>query len=323
MQDRLGSMVGKIHYLSDKIHYRYDNSLAPGLTIDSGDTVTLVCKEAADGQFTKDSTVGILDHVDWERIHALSGPIAINDAEPGDTLKVEVLEFGHHGWGWTALFPGFGLLADEFGDQKHLRIWNVSKDGLAQFIPNVRVPIEPFLGEMGVAWETPGPQPTMPPTILGGNMDCRHTGKGATVYFPVKVPGALFSAGDGHLAQGDGEVAGTAIEAPLDVTLRFTLMKNQTIPAVRFETSGPTTHRADGMGHYVTCGTGPDIQQCSIDAVSLMVEKLNKDFQISREDAYVICSAAGDLKIAVPVLGEGHAAHVTFHMPKSIFIEEQ
>ena len=320
MSQRLNSMVGKVHYLSDKIHYRYDNSIPPNLTIDSGDIVTLVCREAADGQFTRDSTVEILDQIDWDRIHALSGPIAIKGAQPGDTLKVDVLEFGHHGWGWTAIFPGFGLLAEEFGDQKHLRIWDVSEEGFAEFVPNVRVPIEPFMGEMGVAWEAQGPQPTMPPTIHGGNMDCRHTGKGASLYFPIKVPGALFSAGDGHLAQGDGEVCGIAIEAPLDVTLRFTLIKNKSIPAVRFDTTGPTTSKVDGIGHYVTSGTGPDIHQCAIDAVRLMIEKLNKDFGITREDAYVICSVAGDLKIAVPVLGEGHASHVTFHMPKSIFI---
>ena len=152
-------------------------------------------------------------------------------------------------------------------------------------------------------------------------MDSRHTGKGCSIYFPVMVPGALFSTGDGHLAQGDGEVCGIAMEAPLDVTLRFSLIKGMTIPATRYETTGPTTNKVDGMGHYVTSGTGPDLHQCAMDAVRQMLDRIGKEFNIDKVDAYVICSVAGDLKIAVPVLGEGHAAHVTFHVPKSIFID--
>ena len=319
MSNRLRPLPGTVHYLADKIHYRYDNSIPPALSIDSGDIVTFVCREACDGQFTRDSTAEVLDHLDWDRIHSLTGPIEMRGAEPGDTLKAEILELGHHGWGWSSVIPNFGLLREEFGDTKLVRIWEVSDDGRASFMPGVRVPIEPFMGEMGVAWAEPGPQPTMPPTIHGGNMDCRHTGKGCTVYFPVKVPGALFSTGDGHLAQGDGEVAGIAMEAPLDVTMRMTLIKGMEIPAVRFETSGPTTSKVDGSGYYVTCGTGPDLHKSVEDAVRLMIDTLERDRGFDRGDAYIICSVAGDLKISVPVLGEGHASHVTYHMPKSIF----
>lgn len=317
---RTHSPTGKFHHLEDTVHYRYDNALEPALTVDSGDTVTLVCREAADGQFTRDSDTSLLDGLDWDRIHALTGPVAMRGAEPGDTLKVEVLEFAHYGWAWTAVIPDFGLLSKDFGPTKLVRIWTVGDDGRAEFMPGVRVPIEPFMGEMGVAWAAPGPQPTMPPTIHGGNMDCRHTGVGSTVYFPVMVPGALFSAGDGHLAQGDGEVCGIAMEAPLDVTLRFTLLKGMSIPAVRFETSGPTTSKVDGLGHFVTCGTGQDLHQSVVDAVRLMIDKLAHERGMQRADAYILCSVAGDLKIAVPVLGDGHACHVTYHMPKSIFV---
>ena len=321
MSRRLSSLAGKVHYLADAIHYRYDNALPAALTIDSGDVVTMVCREAADGQFTPQAEDSLLDNLDWERIHALTGPVAMRGAEPGDTLKVEVLEFGHHGWGWSAVVPKFGLLPEDFGETRRVRIWEVGDDNRAQFIPGVRVPIEPFMGEMGVAWEEPGPQPTMPPTIHGGNMDSRHTCVGATVYFPVKVPGAMFSTGDGHLAQGDGEVCGIAMEAPLDVTLRFSLLKGETIPAVRYETRGPTTSKADGLGHIVTCGMEPDIQRSAMDAVRLMIDRLVTERGLDAADAYILCSVAGDLKIAVPVLGEGHQSHVTFHLPKSIFVD--
>ena len=321
MSYRLSGMKDKAHFLKGNVHYRFDNSQNPALTINSGDVVTFACEEAADGQFTPKSTTSTLDSLDWERIHSLTGPVAIKNAEIGDTLKVDVLEFGHHGWGWTAVMPNFGLLPEDFGEEKAVRIWTIGDDDRAQFLPGVRVPIEPFMGVMGVAWAENGPQPTMPPTIHGGNMDSRHTGKGCSIYFPVVVPGALFSTGDGHLAQGDGEVCGIAMEAPLDVTLRFSLIKGMTIPATRYETTGPTTNKVDGMGYYVTSGTGPDLHQCAMDAVRQMLDRIEKEFNIDKVDAYVICSVAGDLKIAVPVLGAGHAAHVTFHMPKSIFID--
>ena len=320
MSTRLSPLPGTVHFLDEIIHYRYDNSLPPAISIDSGDIVTMVCREACDGQLTPDSTEAVLDDLDWDRVHALTGPVEMRGAVPGDTLKVEILEFGHHGWGWSSVIPNFGLLRAEFGDTKRVRIWTVEEDGRANFAPGVKVPIEPFMGEMGVAWAEPGPQPTMPPTIHGGNMDCRHTGVGCTAYFPVKVAGALFSTGDGHLAQGDGEVAGIAIEAPLDVTMRFSLIKGMEIPAARFETSGPTTSKYDGEGYYVTCGTGPDLHTSVEDAVRLMIDTLERERGFDRADAYIICSVACDLKIAVPVLGDGHASHVTFHAPKSIFV---
>lgn len=310
----------QLHYLADSIHYCYDKSIPPALTIAPGDTVVIGCREAADGQFTPDSTTALLKTLDWNRIHALTGPIFVEGAAPGDVLAVEVLEIAHHGWGWTCVLPGFGLLAEDFGDAERVRIWEVGEDGRGSFLPGVRVPVEPFMGEMGVAWAEPGRHPTMPPTLHGGNLDCRHTCVGATVYFPVEVEGALFSTGDGHLAQGDGEVCGIAMEAPLEVTMRFEVLKGESIPCVRFDTRGPTTSKVDGLGHYVTSGIGPDLHRSAQDAVRRMIDLLEARKGLDRIDAYMLCSVAGDLKIAVPVLGDGHESHVTFHMPKSVFV---
>ena len=125
-------------------------------------------------------------------------------AEPGDVLKVEIQEFAHEGWGWTCIYPGFGLLPDDFGNYMGLFIWKVGKDGRAELKPGIRIPIEPFMGIMGVAPKEDGAHSTMPPRRTGGNLDIRHLCKGSVAYFPVDVPGALFSVGDGHLAQGDG-----------------------------------------------------------------------------------------------------------------------
>jgi acetamidase/formamidase len=309
------------HHLSDgQPHYRLDNSLEPRLTVASGDTVVVECRDGTDGQLTPEGTVETLATVDWGRIHALSGPIAVDGAKPGDVLAVEILDFAHPGWGWTGVWPGFGLLADDFGDEYGYHIWRAGDDGRAEFEPGIRVPIEEFCGIMVVAPFEPGEHPTMPPRPEGGNLDVRHLCKGTTVYFPVQVPGALFSLGDGHLAQGDGEICGTAIEAPLTVTIRLSVVKGRSIRSVEAHTPRPTTSRIDGMGHYVTTGTGPDLHDNAKRAVRHMIDYLEAERGLSRMAAYILCSCAGDLKIAVPAMGPGHEANVSFHMPYSIFV---
>ncbi len=217
------------------------------------------------------------------------------------------------------LLPGLGLLQDDFPDPA-LKIWTVGPDERAELRPGVRVPTELFLGEMGDAPEEPGAHATMPPRRTGGNLDTRHIIKGSVTYFPVQVPGALFSIGDGHLAQGDGEVCGTAIEAPLTVTVKISLRKGRSIPGVQFVTNGPTTSKSDGMGYYVTTAEGPDLQVGAERSVRYMIDHLESEHGLSRTDAYMLCSVAGDLKISVPVLGESHTSLVAFYMPHSVFI---
>lgn len=310
-----------IYYLSDKNrHFKFDNSLPPVITVQSGSTMIIECRAGCDNQLNPDSTVKDLEAVDRTRVHALTGPIAVEGAEPGDILKVEIQEFTHQGFGWTYISPGFGLLPDDFGDRRELFIWKVGSDERAELRPGIRVPIEPFMGVMGVAPKENGAHSTMPPRHVGGNIDIRHLCKGSTAYFPVEVPGALFSVGDGHLAQGDGEVCGLAIEAPLTVRMRLSVEKGQSIPSVQFETNGPTTSKADSMGYYATTATGLNLAEGVRVAVRTMIDRLETRFGLSRTEAYMLCSVAGDLKIAVPVLGPGHASNVTFHLPKSVFV---
>lgn len=318
---QLGSR-SRIHELAGVHHYDWDNSLEPGLRIESGDIVVLKCEEVCGGQVTPDATLDFLKHkLDFHRVACLTGPIAVAGAEPGDVLEVEILDFEHEGWAWTCVYPGFGLLAEDFGDTYGLHIWNVGADGKAELKPNIRVPVEPFLGQMGVALEAPGVHPSLPPRRVGGNMDTRQLVKGSTLYLPVEVPGALFSAGDGHLAQGDGEVTGTALEAPMTVTLRLRVLKGRSIPRPQFVTRGPVTSQVDRMGYYATSAAGTDLAEDVRNAVRDMIDHLEAEHGLTRVEAYILCSAAGDLKIAVPVLGTGHAGLVTFHMPRSIFVD--
>jgi acetamidase/formamidase len=312
--------VAAIHYLEGAHHTKWDNSLEPALVVAPEDIVVVKCREATDGQFTPDSTVEALDTLDFDKIHTLSGPIAVAGAEPGDLIEIEMLDFEHEGWAWTMVHPGLGLLHEEFGDARALWIWKTGDDDRAEFKRGIRVPVEPFCGVVGLAPSEPGARFTLPPSRVGGNLDIRHLTKGSVLSLPVEVPNGLLSIGDCHLAQGDGEICGTALEAPMTVTIRVGLRKNKQVRAPFFTTSGPTTSKSDGMGYHVTTAIGLDMQEGAREAVRAMIDYLADERGLSRLEAYILCSAAGDLKMAVPVLADGHRSVVSFHLPKSIFV---
>src|SRR6202167_5077104 len=163
--------------------------------------------------------------IDRERIHALTGPIFVEGAEPGDVLEIRVLEVDHKGWGWSSVIAGLGFLKQRFAEP-FLFHWKLEGDLSRSLAPAV-VPLRPFCGVMGVAPAETGEFRTRPPGVFGGNMDVRELCAGARLYLPVLNPGALFSAGDAHAAQGDGEVCINGIECPAEVSLRFRVHRRQ------------------------------------------------------------------------------------------------
>ena len=228
----------RTHYLPDEqVHFTWDEANEPVLTIESGDTVIVDTRDVSDGQITPESDASVLATLDWDRVYPLAGPIRVEGAEPGDTLAVEIVELEALRWGWTAVIPGFGLLADDF-TEPYLRIFDLTGGRETQLREDVRIPIEPFLGTMGVCPAGASAQAVMPPGTFGGNMDTRQLTRGTTLYLPVQVEGALFSCGDAHAAQGDGEVCVTGIETPMYATLRLTLEHGRSIPAPQFQTAG-------------------------------------------------------------------------------------
>lgn len=302
------------HNLDDRtVHYAWDSTLAPRLTVDPGDTVTLDCRDAADGYFGPGKSMEEMMKPRQSKGHPLTGPIFVRDAEPGDSLAVEILGFEHRGWGWTRCHPNAGLLQGEF--QPLLKIWEL-RDGYAEFRPGIRIPLEPFCGVMGVAPAEPGPHSTTPPRSSGGNMDIRHLTEGATLFLPVFVPGALLSVGDCHAAQGDGEVCVTGIEAPMRVTLRIGLRKGHTIPGPQFRTPGPLT-KADTAGYFATAGVAPDLMEAAKMAVRHMVDFLVNEHALTREEAYLLCSVAVDLKVSEVVDPPNWI--ISAYLPLSIF----
>ena len=160
--------------------------------------MTFDCLDASNGQVNEHSTVSAISSFDFSRLDQVNGPVFVEDAHPGDTLQVDVISIETADWGWTALIPGFGLLADEFPEPA-LKIWALDKtDGFAYFDEKkqgIKIPLRPFAGEMGVAPGIMGSFSTIPPYKTGGNIDTKHVTAGSTLFLPIEVEGALFSMG--------------------------------------------------------------------------------------------------------------------------------
>jgi acetamidase/formamidase len=230
-------------------------------------------------------------------VYPLNGPIAVHGAEPGDTLAIEILDIHTQGWGWTAVLPGLGLLPDDF-PEAYLRIFDLSNGDVAHLRDDIAIPVEPFFGTMGVCPAGASAQPVMPPGNFGGNMDTRQLVRGSTLYLPIQVEHAMFSCGDAHGAQGDGEVCVTGIEAPMFASLRFTLEKDRSIPAPQYRTPAPLTPRIDSAPFYGTTGVSGDLYAAAQDAVRAMIDHITSTHALGRQDAYLLCSLVVDLKIS-------------------------
>jgi acetamidase/formamidase len=312
---RVSSPVATIHVRPEQYHLAWDRSIEPIATVASGDVVDFDVNDAGNGEVQPTMEVADLAKVDWSRVDQVCGPIAVEGAEPGDTLQIELLDFQPGDWGWTAVFPDFGLLAEDFTEPA-LRITHM--DGRhGELLPGVRVPLAPFCGELGVAPPTEGAFSTIPPDVWGGNMDTRHITAGTTLFLPVFAPGARFSLGDGHAAQGDGEVCGTAIETPMKVQVRFTVRKDLHVPAPQFLTGGPLAQSTNTGPYYVTDGIGPDLMAAARDAVRRMIDYLGREHGLAAADAYMLCSVAGDLKINEIVDAPNFI--VAMYFPLSVF----
>lgn len=292
----------------DQTHARFSAAIPPVLTVPSGAVIEVYTEEASDGQLTLDSDVSDVETIDFDPIHPLTGPVFVEGAEPGDVLAVTLHEIELGDYGWTAIVPGFGFLADEF-PEPYLKTF-AFEDGqtVARFADGISIPLAPFPGVMGVAPATDEMLSTIPPRANGGNMDDPHLVEGTTVYFPVFVEGALFSIGDAHAAQGAGEVCGTAIEAPMRIVYEVEVLKNgRSIPEPEYETDE----------FYAVTAFGETLGEAARKATRYMIDRLEIERGMNGNDAYALLSVAGDLKIA-EVVDMPHYL-VAMHLPKSIF----
>jgi len=293
-------------------HFGWDNSNEPVLRIAPGESIEFDVNDSSSGQISTTSTAVDVARLDFGKINPVNGPLWIDGAEPGDVLKVTLLSFSPSDWGWTANIPGFGLLAEEFREPA-IHIWTYDAAGLAPALFGrwAKVPLKPFTGTIGVAPAEPGLHSIVPPRRVGGNMDVRDISLGTELFLPVEVAGALFSVGDTHAAQGDGEVCGTAIESPMKVALKFDLVKKTPLAYPRFTTAGPVTRHLDAKGYEVTTGIGPDLM------VRSMVDLLCSQRGMPPVDAYMLCSVCGDLRISEIVDAPNWT--VSFYLPRIVF----
>ncbi|WP_390914036.1 acetamidase/formamidase family protein [Pseudosulfitobacter sp. SM2401] len=282
-------------------HWGYfDASRAPAVTIASGDEIVINSVSGGPMNLPGDGF-----HVPPELLeihaagvpampgHILTGPVAVSGAKPGDVLQVDILDVAlRQDWGFNYHGPLKGTLPDDFTDHHHTIIPLDAARGIAALPWGLELPLAPFFGVMGVAPPpTWGRISTIEPRIHGGNIDNKELVAGTTLFLPVFNDGALFSCGDGHGAQGDGEVCVTAIETALQGRFRLSVLKHRDLSYPQAET--PT--------HYITMGMAPDLDACVKMALRDMIKLVSERAGISRQDAYMLCSLAGDLRITQTV----------------------
>lgn len=332
-------------------HNRWHEGIPPIAEVEPGDTVSIETLDAIDNQLGPNSTHEDVARVDLGLVHPLTGPVAIKGAERGDLLEIKLLGIEAdpwENWGFTAEVPGFGFLRDLFPDP-YLVHWHLLDDFYAESpqVPGVRIPYSPFAGIMGLAPskelresttareqdlidrggmclppDSAGAIPggalgteglrTIPPRETGGNIDIKQLTPGSSLYLPVHAPGALFSTGDVHYAQGDCEACGTAIEMRSVVHLRFKLHKGvaerKNIRFPQFEHSDyfAGAEMAVPRRFYATTGMpvhpdgrneAEDLSLAARNALISMIEHLETR-GYDRQQAYAICSVAVDLKVS-------------------------
>lgn len=293
---------------ADQTHARWSATIEPVVTVPSGAVVEVFTAEASDGQFDENSTDADVANLDFDPIHPLTGPVAVEGAEPGDVLAVTLLDIEVGAWGWAAIAPGFGYLSDRFTEPFFKAFEIPAGADRIRFNDEVTLPLRPFPGVMGVAPATDSLLSTIPPRANGGNMDNRHIGVGTTVYFPVFVEGANFSIGDTHAVQGDGEVSGTAVEAPMRIRYRVEVVEGaRPLPEPQYETDD----------YYAVTAFATTLDEAARKATEYMIDYLVEERGMTPEEAYVLCSLVGDLKIA-EVVDVPHVL-VAMHLPKDVF----
>jgi acetamidase/formamidase len=281
-----GPRIGSLHS-----HGVWDRSLTPALRVAPGTEVVLELRDASGGQITPEDGPDAVERFDLGRVNPCTGPVAVDGLAPGEGLSVTILDISPAPWAWTANIPGFGLLAEDF-PSAHL--W-ISKVGGGRVRTPIGVEIEarPMIGTIGVAPAEEGPFPILVPAGHGGNMDICQMGSGTQLHLPVLAPDALFSAGDTHALQGDGEVCGTGAETSSTV-------------AVRLDRSGDPggppwfVHQAPALDtrFAATTGIGPDLMAAAREATRRGIDLVVARTGIAPVDAYLLLSLIADLRIS-------------------------
>ena len=306
-----------MHFLDKSITFNaWDNSLEPRIEIQSGDKILIEMEDSSDGQVQPGLSLDDFRKINFDLIHALTGPVSIAGAKVGDTLKIEILEYSHKGWAWQSINPEKCFLPDDY-DDFYLHHWVLNRDN-TQSMPGITLALHPFCGILGVQRAEKGSFRTRPPGNFGGNMDVKHLTAGSTLYLPILVDGGMLCAGDAHAAQGDGEVSINGLEAPMDVTLRVSIEKNFSVKEPYLVTAPNLSPSAYiGSKYHAFVSSGPDLKINAQGAVRRAIDYLMQRLDLSSEQAFLTCSAALDLKLSQVVNAPNFT--VTGYLPEAIF----
>ncbi|MCK6453046.1 MAG: acetamidase/formamidase family protein [Alphaproteobacteria bacterium] len=282
----------------------FDAAQKPVLEVASGDTVTLHALPAFSPARLPSDPAFEVPPILAEAMarlppgpatHFLSGPIAVGGAVPGDVLEIEILDIRPWmDWGYVAIMPLRGTIPEDFPEPAMIHARIEAQAGIVHMLPGLDIPLDPFFGVLATA---PAPSwgrlSTIVPRAFGGNMDNKEFRVGAKVYLPVFVPGASFSAGDGHGVQGDGEVCITALETGMRGTFRLTVRKDLRLAWPFAET----------QEHLISIGLDEDLDDAAKQATREMILHVTRLTRLTREQAYMLCSLAGDLRVTQTVDG--------------------
>ena len=297
-------------------HIGWDNSIEPVMRVEPDSEIEIFTIDSSGGQLNAASTEADVAALDFGLVNPVTGPIYIEGAQPGDAVKIDILDLAEGNWGWTGIIPGFGLLADEF-NEPFLNISHYDAKRV-EFQPGIHLPTRPFPGTIGLALAEPGNHSVVPPRAQGGNLDVRDLTRGSTLYLPVAVPGGLLSIGDTHAAQGDGEVCGTAVETAMTVRVRVSLVKGAGFDNPRYELNAAAANEPMPKGIYATTGVAPDLMDATKDAIRAMIDHLGREYGLEPTMAYAICSVAVNLKISEVVDMPNWV--VSAQLPRHIFV---
>ena len=284
------------HLAPPHTHDRWNQALKPALEVASGDVVVMDCLDSSGAQVTPTSTLADYLVIDRLKIHTITGPVFVKDARPGDVLEIEIRRIEHRGWGWTSLVNGLGSLPDRFTNP-HLFLWQLDGDFSTSLAP-VKLPLAPFLGIVGVCPPEPGEHRTRPPGSFGGNLDVRDLVPGTKLYLPIFNEGALFSAGDGHAAQGNGEVCINGIECPMQAEFRLTVRKDLKLDEPFAELPPARPALLPDRGSWAFIASAPQTMDAVRNVVNHAIDFLVAKFGLTPELAYTLCSVALDLRLS-------------------------
>lgn len=309
--------MSTVHLDASRLVHRWDNAIPARATIAPGDTVVLEMADSSGFQVQPTWTASDFKaKFDPLKVHALTGPVAVDGAEPGDQLEIQIGPYEHRGWAWTSLIPGLGLLSDDFKEH-HLHIWKL-EGTRTRSLPGVTLDLHPFAGIIGVQRAEAGEFRTRAPGPFGGNLDVRHLTAGTTLYLPVFTPGANLLAGDCHAAQGDGEVCINGMEAPMRVSLRINLIKRTPLAAPYAVCPNPLVPpRYQTKPWHLFIESDEQPREACKRVVRRAIEYLVKRLRTTPELAYTLCSVVLDLRISQLV--NVPTTTVTGYLPEAIF----